>query len=150
MVICNGINITKHDESQLGSIVSDHYFSVFDRWLKALPIIIETTNEVICSVLDDPFDFIFKRHNNLVDVILHYRAAGGADLDKKMDGRGKPIAVPMKDFVEEILDKANCFINFMLEKNPKIADDFEFQRIVKRKEESEKAWSDYSSALKAP
>jgi hypothetical protein len=152
VVICNGINITKHDESKSESIVSDHYFSVFDRWLKALPTIIGTTNEVRCSILDNPFDFVFKRHGNLVDVTVHYMAAGvpnldakigGPIFDKKMGGKGKPIAVPQEDFVTEVLDKANYFINFMREKNPKIADDWEFQSIVKRKKECEKAWTDY-------
>lgn len=143
VVICNGINITKHDESNSESIVSDYYFSFFEGWLRILPTIIRTTDEVRCPSSEDPYDFIFKRHDNLVDVTIHYTAAGGPNFDKKMGGRGKPIAVPLEDFVKEVLAKANYFINFMLEKNPKIADDSEFQRIVKGNEESEIAWSDY-------
>lgn len=136
VVLCNGINITKHDESKSESIVSDYYINFFEILLRSMYDIIKTENEIRCPLMESPFDFKFKRKGNLVDVVLQYKDA--------IDGWNEPIAVPLGDFTREILDKANYFINYMLAKNPNIIDETEFQDIVKAKEKSEKAWFEYS------
>lgn len=142
VVICNGVNITKHDDSKSISIVIDYYFNVFENWLKCIPKILTSTDEVICHVLDSPYNFVFRRKDSSVEVSVHHYVLG-SEFDKKMGGRGKPIEVPLGDFVKEILDTANYFINVMLEKNPSIADETEFKNIIKRKKEGEKEWIEY-------
>jgi hypothetical protein len=142
VVICDGVNITTHENSPSKSIIGDHYFSLFEMWLDALVKVLNVEHEVICPVVDNPYNFIFKRINNDVEVSVHHIALG-SKFDKKMGGPGRPIAVPLADFIDEVLQKAEYFIKLMLKKNPNIANNWEFKEIQEKKEAAKKAWVEY-------
>lgn len=147
VVICNGVNITKHQRSPLDSIVTDHYFSLFKNWLDSIPKVLLSNKEVECYVVDDPYKFVFKKTDGNIEVVLHHYALSNK-VDDFMGGKGKSIAVPLADFMDEVLQKANLFVELMLEKNPEIIKKRAFREIISKKEVADNAWGDYKQKNK--